>query len=247
MNTPSTSQRQPELIVALDLPFADVPPLLGSLPQVRWFKVGLEMYTEQGPRAVSWLREHGRQVFLDLKLHDIPRTVARAVQAAARHGVSLLTLHAAGGRAMLRAAAEAAGEAGSASPRLVAVTTLTSLGPEDLRDIGVSRSMPEQALALAELALSTGLHGVVTSAQEAADLRKRFGPDPILVTPGIRPAGTESGDQKRVATAAMAVHAGASMLVVGRPILEAAFPGQAAQMLLDEIHTAATCRGAQGH
>ncbi len=230
----------PALIVALDTSSArTVIPLLRILPPaIRWYKVGLEWFTAEGPRAVSRLRDSGRQVFLDLKLHDIPRTVARAVAAAARHGAGLITVHAAGGAAMLRAAADAAREAGRTGPKLVAVTALTSLDAADLRALGIRRSLSDYALQAAELALAAGLDGLVASPLEAAALRRRFGPGPILVTPGIRPAGGAAADQKRVATPAFAVRAGADFLVVGRPILEAPDPAAAAAAILADMRAA---------
>lgn len=233
---------KPEIIVALDVPGADaVPPLLRKLPpEIAWVKVGLELYTAAGPDIVRRLTDGGRKVFLDLKLHDIPRTVANAIAAAGGLGVSLLTVHAVGGRAMLKAAAEAAGALGSDRARLVAVTTLTSLNADDFGDLGIRRTVAEQALALTELALGSGIDGVVTSVHEASALRARFGTAPILVTPGIRPAGGDVGDQKRVATPAVAVAAGASYLVVGRPIVEAADPMSAARAMLKEIDAAWT-------
>ena len=231
---------KPEIIVALDVPnAAALPPLLARLPpEIGWFKIGLELFIAEGPAIVKDLVARRKRVFLDLKLHDIPRTVAHAVTAAGRLGASLMTVHAGGGRAMMKAAAEAAAAFGPSAPKLVAVTTLTSLNDDDLADLGVQRSLADQALALTELALSSGLHGVVTSVHEAAALRQRFGPAPILVTPGIRPAGGDVGDQKRVATPAAAVKAGATYLVIGRPIVEANDPMQAGKAILKEIQDA---------
>jgi orotidine-5'-phosphate decarboxylase len=234
----------PELIVALDVPDAEKVGAVLSLlpPEIRFFKVGLELYTASGPKSVQILRAAGKHVFLDLKLHDIPRTVARSITTAAQHGVSLLTLHAAGGKDMLRAAADAAAGLGEHRPRLLAVTTLTSLGPEDLRDIGVTRSLAEHTLALGRMAVAQGIDGLICSVHEAEQLRKELGAAPILVTPGIRPAGSHVGDQKRVATPASAVNAGANFLVVGRPIMEADDPAAAARIILDEIAAASTAR-----
>lgn len=231
---------KPEIIVALDVPNAEaVPPLLRQLPpEIRWLKVGLELYTAAGPAIVRTLTAAGRQVFLDLKFHDIPRTVANAIASAGGLGASLMTVHAAGGRAMLKAAAEAAAGFGERRPKLVAVTTLTSLNADDFKDLGLGRSVAEQALALTDLALASGIDGVVTSVHEAAALRARFGAGPVLVTPGIRPAGADVGDQKRVATPAVAVRAGASFLVIGRPIVEAPDPAAAARAILAEIDAA---------
>jgi orotidine-5'-phosphate decarboxylase len=233
---------KPEIILAVDVPTAaDVAPLLDKLQnQLIWFKVGLELFSAEGPSILTPFSQRGKHVFLDLKLHDIPRTVAHAVTAAARLGVNLMTLHATGGRAMLKAAAEAAAAFGPNRPRLVAVTTLTSLNQEDFSDLGIERTVSDQALALTELALQSGIDGVVTSVHEAPLLRRRFGSDPILVTPGIRPAGADVGDQKRVATPALAVAAGSTYLVVGRPIVEAPDPFMAAQAIQAEIDAAYT-------
>jgi orotidine-5'-phosphate decarboxylase len=235
MSTPTP--RIPQLIVALDFP--DLVALqkgLESLPKtVSYGKIGLELFTAAGEKALLPLAERRLRLFLDLKFHDIPRTVARAVQSASRLGASLLTVHACGGRDMLRAAADAAAEAGPGRPRLVAVTTLTSLNQADLADLGIARSLADQALALGELALSSGIDGLVTSVHEAAALRRRFGPAPLLVTPGIRLPGNETGDQKRVATPAAAVAAGADFLVVGRPITEAPDPAAAVAALLADM------------
>lgn len=231
--------RTPEIIVALDFSSSDgMAPLLDQLPrEVRFGKVGLELFTAEGPRALRLLRERDWRIFLDLKLHDIPHTAARAVRAAAAHGVDLLTVHAAGGRAMLEAAAEAAADIDGNRLQLVAVTTLTSLDEPDLREIGIERSLSAQALALAELALATGIDGVVTSVHEAPGLRERFGDGPLLVTPGIRLASDDTGDQKRVATPSMAVRAGATHLVIGRPITRAADPAAAARRLLADMRS----------
>ncbi|MFH1475959.1 MAG: orotidine-5'-phosphate decarboxylase [Verrucomicrobiota bacterium] len=243
----------PQLIVALDIPSSQsLPALLQSLPrEILWFKVGLELFAGEGPRAFAPLRAQGKKIFLDLKLHDIPNTVERAVAAAARHDIGMLTLHAAGGRAMLKAAAQAAQTFGARAPKLIAVTTLTSLDQADLAEIGIGRTVADQALCLSELALASGMDGLVTSALEVESLRRRFGQGPLLVTPGIRPScvrqcrttkgspsGNTMGDQKRVATPTLAVRAGSNFLVVGRPIMEAADPRSAAVAILNEIQDA---------
>jgi orotidine-5'-phosphate decarboxylase len=235
--------RKPELIVALDYPNAPaLQAALATLPPAAGFgKIGLELFTAEGPGVIQALQARRMRLFLDLKFHDIPRTVAHAVKAASRLGASLMTVHACGGRDMLRAASDAALEMGQQAPRLVAVTTLTSLNQADLADLGIARSLADQALRLGELALSCGIDGLVTSVHEAAELRRRFGPEPLLVTPGIRPAGAEVGDQKRVATPAAAVRAGADFLVVGRPITEAPDPASAALSLIKEINSAFEC------
>ena len=229
-----------ELIVALDIPSSsEIPAVIDPLPdEISFYKVGLELFTSEGPQALQPLQESGKSVFLDLKLHDIPRTVARAVRSAGKHGVQLLTLHASGGKDMLTAAAESAGELGSEGPKLLAITVLTSLAQADMDQLGVSRTVGDQAMALAELAVSSGIHGLVCSALEAERFRAALGDTPLIVTPGIRPAGGDVGDQKRVATPEMAVEAGASHIVVGRPILQAEDPAQAARGILDEIRAA---------
>ncbi len=226
-----------ELILALDVPdSAAIGPIVDALPQaVRFYKVGLELFCADGPAALEPLKARSRSIFLDLKLHDIPRTVARSVTSACRHGVSLLTVHAAGGREMLKAAAAAAREAGPGRPRLVAVTTLTSLDQSDLADLGVQRSVAEHTLALGRMAIECGIDGLVCSPLEIEIFRREMGPQPILVTPGIRPSGGELGDQKRVATPGAAVRAGASYLVVGRPVLDAPHPAAAAAAILAEM------------
>jgi len=234
---PPMNTKPPQLIVALDVPSAaEIPIILSKLPaDVRWFKVGLELFTAEGPAALSALKAAGKDIFLDLKLHDIPNTVASAVRSAAHLGVGLLTVHAVGGRAMLKAAADAAREFGEAAPAIIAVTTLTSLSDVDLREVGITRNTAEQALALGEMAMACGLDGLVTSVHECAALRAHLGPDALLVTPGIRPADGDVGDQKRVATPEAAVQAGATHLVVERPILKASDPARAAQAILDAI------------
>jgi len=229
---------KPALIVALDVPtIKEMEAALDRLPDaVEWYKVGLELFCAEGPAILEPLKKRNKKIFLDLKLHDIPRTVANAVKTAASHGVNLMTVHAIGGRAMLEAAAEAAREC-SNPPRLVAVTTLTSLSQDDFTDLGIARSISDQALALGELALSSGIDGLVTSAHEAGALRKKF-PSALLVTPGIRMPGGAAGDQKRVATPAFAVQQGATHLVVGRPILQAENPAAAVAAIFADIKSA---------
>ena len=227
-----------ELIVALDRASSrEAGNILDKMPPViRWYKVGLELFTADGPTVLALLKKKEKKVFLDLKLHDIPNTVARAVRAAANHGVSLLTVHALGGESMLKAAAEATQAIGDRAPKIVAVTILTSHSQEDLAAIGIRQKISDQVLALAELALKCGANGLVASVNEAQMLRKKFGKDFILVVPGIRPAGSATQDQKRVATPAMAIAAGADFLVVGRPILDTQDPSAAANAILDEMN-----------
>ncbi|MGI8770841.1 MAG: orotidine-5'-phosphate decarboxylase [Acidobacteriaceae bacterium] len=236
---PRNEQSIDHLIVALDFPSASqafelVSRLEGS---VRWFKVGLELYLAAGAKVVIELKRLGYSVFLDLKLHDIPNTVAGAVRSASAVGADLLTVHAAGGPAMLRAAAEAA-SAIEAAPRLVAVTVLTSMDAGELAAIGITASPAAQVARLASLAVASGCAGLVCSPQEVRSLRNALPAETLLVTPGIRPTGAEIGDQKRVATPAAALRAGASFLVVGRPIHAAADPRAAAEAILLEMRPA---------
>jgi orotidine-5'-phosphate decarboxylase len=208
------------LIVALDVPTSEealrlAERLAGS---VGMFKVGSQLFTAAGPQLVETLVARGEKVFLDLKYHDIPNTVGSAVRSAARLGVSLLTVHGLGGRAMLSSAAVAA--AGSAT-RLLAITVLTSHDTESLAEVGVADALSDEVRRLALLAQGSGVHGVVASPHEVPVLRAACGPTMLIVTPGIRPAGAERGDQARPATPEAAVAAGADYIVVGRPILAA--------------------------
>ncbi len=201
------------------------------------FKVGKQLFTAEGPAFVRKLVASGLKVFLDLKFHDIPNTVAAAVRSAAGLGVSMLTVHASGGAKMLRAAADAAKEA-KTPPLVLAVTVLTSLGDADLQEIGTSGRAADQVLRLAELARNNGCLGVVASPQEVRKLREMLGTGFAIVTPGVRPAGAEVGDQARIATPGDAIRNGATYLVVGRPITEAKDPAKAAEAILKEIETA---------
>jgi orotidine-5'-phosphate decarboxylase len=232
----------PRLIVALDYPSA--PPALALADRLqglcRWFKVGLELFVAEGPSIVRELRQRDFSVFLDLKLHDIPNTVAGAVRSVAAIGAEFLTVHAAGGPAMLEAAAEAAAEAASSvpnAPQLLAVTVLTSMDQLELAAIGIDHSPENQVLRLANTASAAGINGFVASAEEAASLRHRF-PAAALVIPGIRPAGSAIADQKRIASPAAALAAGASFLVIGRPITQAPDPAAATRAILEEMRSA---------
>jgi orotidine-5'-phosphate decarboxylase len=200
-------------------------------------KVGLELFVKEGPGAVRMAQDLGCDVFLDLKLHDIPATVEAAVARAASLGARYLTLHAAGGPAMMEAAARRA-EKEAPGLTLLAVTVLTSLDDADLAAIGVSRPVSDQVVALARLAHGSGIRGFVCSPAEIGPLRAALGPEITLVTPGIRPAGAALSDQKRVGTPGDAIRAGASVLVVGRPIRDAADPAAAARQVLAEIAAA---------
>jgi orotidine-5'-phosphate decarboxylase len=227
-----------QLAVALDVADLEAAERLAQAvsPAAGFLKVGLELYTRFGPRAVEVAKAAGCEVFLDLKLHDIPETVEHAVEAAGALGVALLTVHASGGRAMLEAAVRAAER--SPSLRLLAVTVLTSLDEADLASVGVDRAPSAQALALSRLAWQAGVRGFVTSSHEAPTLRTELGTEAYLVTPGIRPEGSDRGDQKRIATPTAAIRAGANLLVVGRPIHAAPDPAARASEIGSEIERA---------
>ena len=235
--TPSSARER--LIVALDLP--DAARVRAFLPrlegQCRWLKVGLELFLAAGPAMVEELVAGGYSVFLDLKLHDIPNTVAGAVRSASTLGASLLTVHAAGGPQMLHAALEAAA-AQPRAPQLLAVTVLTSMNAAQLQATGVNREPAAQVEELARMGIAAGMSGFVCSPEETARLRGICGPETTLVIPGIRPAGAALGDQQRVATPADALRAGASFLVVGRPIVQAENPSEAAAAILAEMDAA---------
>ena len=230
------------LIVALDVPGAtQALHLVASLgDSVSTFKIGKQLFTAAGPPLVRELVASGRKVFLDLKFHDIPNTVGSAVKSAAELGVSMLTVHAAGGQ-MLKAAVEAAGQS-TARPMVLAVTVLTSLADADLEEIGVCGNVPTQVLRLGALARAAGCGGLVASAKEAAELRRELGEGFAIVTPGVRPAGAAIGDQARVVTPSDAIAAGATHLIVGRPIIEAADPAKAAAEIVAEIEKAPSRR-----
>ena len=227
------------LIVALDVSSAtQARQVIATIGEsANTYKIGKQLFTAEGPAIVRDLVASGRKVFLDLKFHDIPNTVAGAVAEAAKLGVSMLTVHASGGSRMLKAAAEAAAQSAS-KPIVLAVTVLTSLADADLAEIGVTGHVQTQVLRLASLACHAGCGGLVASAREAGELRQELGNDFAIVTPGVRPAGAAAGDQARVLTPREAIAAGATYLVVGRPILEAADPAQATAAIVQEIDEA---------
>lgn len=231
--------RPHEAIVALDVPSArEAAAAVARLGDaVSFYKVGLELFIADGRETLKMLRGEGKRVFLDLKLHDIPRTVERAVASCMALGADLLTIHAQGSAAMVAGAARAVSEAG-AETKILAVTLLTSLDETDLAKLGVARTPEEEVVALGRLATGAGAHGLVCSPREAAALRAALGPAPILVTPGVRPAGGDVGDQKRVATPADAIRAGATHIVVGRPVLCAPDPRAAALTIREEMDRA---------
>lgn len=235
---PSALSARDRLIVALDFPTKrEAEAMVATLgDSVSFYKVGLETFTVAGPALVQGLVGRGKKVFLDLKLHEIPNSVAGGARSAAALGASMVTVHASGGPEALRAAVEVQ----RANPTLIvlAVTVLTSLSAANLKKIGIQSSPQEQVLRLAKLAKEQGCGGVVASAEEAATLREALGPEMAVVTPGIRPTGSDIGDQQRIATPAAAIKAGASHLVVGRPITRAENPRTAAEAILREIEAA---------
>lgn len=224
----------PRIIVALDYASADEARAFAARvsPPLCRLKIGLELYTAAGPGLVRDLVKRGFGVFLDLKFHDIPNTVERACRQAAALGVELATVHCLGGRAMLEAARRSASAGGL---KLLGVTLLTSLADSDAREIGLREGIAASTLALAELAAAARLDGVVCAPTEAQALRQRFGADFLLVTPGIRPAGSARDDQERVLTPREAIQAGADLLVIGRPITRADDPAARLSEILDDI------------
>jgi len=235
-SSPRRLEPRERLIVALDVSTTEAAQKIVSAvgDSAFFYKVGMQFYTGQGPQGVRDLVGSGRRVFLDLKYHDIPNTVAAAVHEAARLGVSMLTVHAQGSGKMMRAATDAA-RAADPNLMVLGVTMLTSLNQNDLEDIGVRGTVLEEVQRLAALALTSGCHGVVASAREASALRRELGEDFAIVTPGVRSPGANHCDQARVVSPAEAIAAGASHIVVGRPITEAADPGAAARAILAQL------------
>ena len=228
------------ILVALDFP--DAPAALESAEALRGhvggFKIGNQLFTAKGPALVRTLTSRGDRVFLDLKFHDIPNTVAGAVRSAADLGVWMVNVHAAGGRAMMTAAREAADQAaqdGAPRPLVIGVTVLTSIDAAALRETGIDAEPIDQVVRLARLARDSRLDGVVCSPNEIVRVRSECGPDFVIVTPGIRGAGDAKGDQVRTATPAGAMEAGADYLVIGRPITAASKPAEAADRIAAEI------------
>tara|TARA_B100002019_G_scaffold149959_1_gene129005 strand:+ start:273 stop:983 length:711 start_codon:yes stop_codon:yes gene_type:complete len=224
-----------DLIVALDVPNKnELINTLNRLPDIiNWYKVGLELFVSEGPEILKILKSFDKQIFLDLKLHDIPQTVENAIKVACEYDVDMMTVHGLGGKRMLEAAANAASNFKN-PPKLVAVTTLTSLEDKDLNDIGISKDISSQALSLGSLAISSGIDGLVTSAFEAKVLRDEF-PSSLLITPGIRLKDDNVNDQKRVATPDFALTQGATHLVVGRSILKSNNPLFVVEKIMADI------------
>jgi len=228
------------IIVALDVNDRETAlSLIRELPEAEVFKIGMRLFTAEGPDLLKEVLQLGKKVFLDLKFHDIPNQVAGAVTMAVRHEVTMLTLHASGGSEMLKKAAEAAQEAAAATgkpqPLLLAVTVLTSLKDAQLDEIGMEADAAGQVLRLADLARAAGMNGVVCSPQEIELIRSRHGHDFLVVTPGIRPAWAAANDQKRIMTPVQAVTLGANYLVIGRPIIASPSPQRAFQKILEEL------------
>ena len=241
-----TAAKDPKerLCLALDVPsMAEVGAIVRELSgMVGMFKVGLELFTSAGPEVIRLIRSLGGRVFVDLKFHDIPNTVARATRSIVRMDVAMLNVHASGGTDMMKAAAEAsrdeATKEGLALPSVVAVTVLTSISESTLRDeIGISTPVNEQVVALARLAQLSGLDGVVASPKETALIRHACGRPFLIVTPGIRPIGSDPGDQRRFTTPAEAILFGADYIVVGRPILAAQDRTRACEKILTEVRS----------
>ena len=231
-----SKQAHCQLILALDLEtreeaLAMLDHLGGS---IKWVKIGLQLFTAYGPDFVREIANRGYKVFLDLKLHDIPNTVAKAVQSIATLPVELLTLHASGGGEMLKWANKSRNDH-APNLNLLAVTVLTSMDEVQLRSLNIEGTPEDQVLHLADMTLKSGVQGLVCSSLELTPLRARFGRDPIIVTPGIRPAGSADDEQKRVMTPAAAAEAGSSFIVVGRPILKAVDPAAAAQSIQADL------------
>ena len=229
-----------KIIIALDVKNKEeAVAAVSGLKDARTFKVGLELFTAEGPALFKKLKALRKSIFLDLKLHDIPNTVAGAVRSAVRHGVQMMTIHTSGGREMMIRAAEAARETAEVekveTPLLLGVTVLTSLKSAELDEVGMKPDVAGQVLRLAGLAKAAGMDGVVCSPQEIEIIRKEHGRDLLIVTPGIRPAWAAAQDQKRIMTPAEAVQKGADYLVIGRPITGAASPQEAFARIVEEL------------
>ena len=229
------------IIIALDVKTShEALSLVQKLPEAEIFKVGLTLFASEGPALLQEIQKQKKKIFLDLKLHDIPHQIAGAVKAGIEHGVHMMTLHASGGREMMAEAAKAAEteakQRGQTKPLLLAVTVLTSLKEEQLRDIGMDENVNEQVLRLARLAKENGMDGVVCSPQEIDIIKEEFGQDFMVVSPGIRPIWAAAQDQKRILTPAKAIQKGVDYMVIGRPITKAPDPKEAWEKILKELN-----------
>ena len=231
-----------KIIVALDVPHSaaafELADQLAGI--VGWVKIGLQLFTAEGPHIVREAKERGFRVFLDLKFHDIPNTVQGAVRSACNLGADMTSIHLSGGRKMVKAAVDAASDS---DLLILGITVLTSLDEGDLQDIGISRGADAQVRNLVQLGAASGLRGVVCSPLEVRSLRARFEDSLVIVTPGVRPANAEKSDQRRVMTPADAIRSGASYLVIGRPITEAPSPAEAARHIVEEVAAAGKSAG----
>ena len=231
-----------KLIVALDFSTLEQAQrcVLACGEEVTYYKVGMELYYSAGNEMIAFLKEHRKQIFLDLKLQDIPNTVSRAVRVLTRLGVDMINVHATGGLKMMQAARQSVHEeaqrAGITAPKLIAVTVLTSMDEAEFTALNYKTTVADQVVALAKLAQQAGLDGVVASPQEAAQIRQTCGKDFLIVTPGVRPAGAATQDQSRITTPVQAIKNGADCIVVGRPITQAADPQTAAHAIQQEIN-----------
>jgi len=237
---PSSQDIRQKVIIALDVENKErALALVRELKDARIFKVGLELFTAEGPPLVKAILDLDKSVFLDLKLHDIPNTVAEAVRIGVRLGAAMMTIHTSGGEEMMRKAAEAASaeseKTKTARPLLLGVTILTSLKSDDLQAIGMAPDIPGQVLRLAGLAKKSGMDGIVCSAQEIEIVRRELGTGFVIVTPGIRPAWAAAQDQKRIMTPWQAIQKGSDYLVVGRPVTQATSPQEAFLRIIEEI------------
>lgn len=232
------------LIVALDVPNMNKLSnlVIGLGESISYYKVGMELFYSCGHQVIDYLKRNGKYIFLDLKLHDIPNTVASSMASLTELGVDMLNLHAIGGYPMMKLAADTvktrAAELGIKPPKLIAVTVLTSMSEQDWAQLNYSTSIQEQVISLAKLAQQAGLDGVVASPQEAAAIRAACGPNFLIVTPGVRPTNADTNDQSRIATPRAALENGATHLVIGRPITQAPAPKQAAMAILNEMQEA---------
>lgn len=241
-NAPAAAGKAAEkIIVALDVDSAEnASQLVKQLtPPLHYYKVGFRLFVACGPPIIAVLKQLGAKIFLDLKFHDIPNTVAEAAEAATKLGVEMFNIHLSGGREMIKAAVKAAAltaeKMGRPRPRVLGVSVLSSFSAEMLQDTGISRTLEEHVTALSAAGLQCGLDGIIASPREAVLLRRNFGDEFLIVTPGVRPAGAAVDDQQRILTPQQALQAGASFLVIGRPIIKHAEPRQAAQEILAEI------------